>query len=251
MEINPNPSPDDLSDDFTPEPGNPEPNSNPEPNPNPTPEPKPSLLTKDDLKDFAVEFGKSMKPQEVQKQLTPEEIDAQLQVWKPSEDLYDRLSAPETRGAAFIEMRDGIMRQALTAVQHMLGSETGKIREEFAGVQTFAQEQRATKLREQFTTTYPALQKYEKIMPMVSAALEKSGYKPQSVEEGFKKLADEAAKVIKENFDPEFDLASKPNDQSGQNGQPPMSTAPQRGGQGGASSTKSGASKSPDDGLWD
>jgi hypothetical protein len=214
------------------------------------------VVSREDFKVFAETLGEKLAPkpvQEKEKELTPEELDAQLQVWKPSEDLYDRLGDSETRQAAFVELRDGIMRQALTAAQHMIAAEVGKVRGEFEPVQNFAQQQRATEMRKNFMDQYPALDKYQKLMPLVTASLERRGYKPNSVEDGFNTLADEAAKVIKDQFDPNFDLSAKakPKDQTSENGRPQMATSGGRGAQGGASSGKTGDSKSPDDGLWD
>lgn len=220
-------------------------------------EPSQVMMSKEDIAAFGKELGLSIvqgqqQQTQQQRQMTPEEIDAALQVWKPADDLYDRLGNPETRLAAFVEMRDGLIKQSMTAAQHMIAMELEKVRGEVEPIRSFAQEQRAEKLRNQFTEQYPALKQYEKLMPMVTAALERSGFKPKSVEDGFKTLADEAAKVIKANFDPDFDLSVKPTNQNpNPQGAPTMAKTSSRGGQGGAGSGKTGGSNSPDGGLWD
>lgn len=215
-----------------------------------------SGVTREDL----MEFGRTLvqPKQEQQRQLTPEEIDQKLAVWNPKDDLWDRMSNPETRKEAFLELRNGLVQQALTGAHLM----TQRTQQEFEGrlspIQQFAQEQRVTALRTSFMESNPGLANHAKILPMVSAMLEKSGYKPTSVEEGFKKLASEAEKFIKENIDSNFSLTSQENttqtqtQKPGTNGAPRMATTTSvRGGSGVAKAPMRGATDSePDGGIW-
>lgn len=221
-------------------------------------------LSKDDFIqgiETAITKVNQQRVEQQQKPLTPAEVDKMLNVFVPKKDFYDRFGNPETREAAFLEMRDGLMTQAMTAARYMIDMQKQEFEPKMTQFEQFVQEQKTEALRRDFLETYPGLQKWSKLLPMISNQLQQSGYRATTKEDGFTKLADEAAKFIRENIDPEFDpkpapVAGQPaatqQQQRSNGGAPAMALASAGRGQQGVAKTPSRSpNEGPDNGIWD
>jgi hypothetical protein len=234
------------------------------PTPAPTPA-APAALSKDDFIqgiETAITKVNQQRVEQQQKPLTPAEIDKMLNVFVPKKDFFDRFNNVETREAAFLEMRDGLMTQAMTAARYMIDMQKQEFEPKLTQFEQFVQEQKTEALRRDFLETYPGLQKWSKLLPMISNQLQQSGYRATTKEDGFTRLADEAAKFIRENIDPEFDPKPAPVEgqpsvaqqqkQRSNGGAPAMALASAGRGQQGVAKTPSRSpDEGPDNGIWD
>jgi len=227
----------------------------------------PVPLSKDDFIqgiETAINKVNQQREQTQQKPLTPAEIDKMLNVFVPKKDFFDRFNNPETREAAFLEMRDGLMTQAMTAARYMIDMQKQELDPRLSRFDEFVQEQKTAALRSEFLEANPGLQRWSKLLPMISQQLQQSGYKASSKTDGFARLADEATKFIRENIDPEFDPKSAPaadgqvapaaqqQKQQANGGAPAMAMASVgRGQQGVAKTPTRSPEEGPDNGIWD
>lgn len=207
---------------------------------------------------------KTLAPTQPQRQLTPQEIDKMLNVWSPNEEFIGKFfnpeATPQDRMAAFLQMRDGVITQALTAMRYMLDAHQEELNPKLSAFENFVQERQRGEMRETFLGQYPGLRKYTKLMGFISQQVEQSGFKANDVEAGYKHLADEATRFIQENIDPDFDPATdssgfgqgqQPTQQVTE-GMPSMVRSVGRGAQGMARTAQSGQKPvGPDGGIWD
>jgi hypothetical protein len=228
--------------------------------PEPKPEAKvPQSLTKEDF----LAGIKELAPKPQQRQLSPDELNKLLNVWNPDEKFINAFfnpeATPQDRLQMFTALRDGLIAQALTGMRHMLDHHQAQFEPRFSAFEGFVQDRRREEMRNEFLKLYPGLNKYQKLMGFISSQVEQTGYQAPDVETGYKYLADEATKFIKENIDPEFDPAGvdefgagTTNQQQSANGMPRMVANSSRGAQGVAKPTSSGKKQTgPDGGLWD
>lgn len=226
------------------------------------PEPKPpqAALTKED---FLAGISK-LVPQPQQRQLSPQEIDKMLNVWSPNDDFVGKFfnpeATPQERMQAFVQMRDGVITQALTAMRYMLDAQQEELQPKLSAFENFVQERQRNEMRDAFLGQYPGLKKYTKLMGFISQQVEASGFKASDVDTGYKHLADEATKFIQENIDPDFDpgadaggfAQTQQTTQQVAEDMPSMVRSMGRGAQGMARTAKSGQKLvGPDGGLWD
>lgn len=170
--------------------------------------------------DRLVEALKKAFPERTQQQqeeaapeLTPEQRDTILKVYKPAADLVTRLTNPETSADAVKELIEGMRtesREFAYQVSKGLVDQTLSQRDQQL---TVAQQQQQTKeqVRTQFFTSYPVLkdEKFNGIVAATALILQKEGYVPKDVAEMNKTLAERVEKEVKK-FDSSFVVSAKP-----------------------------------------
>lgn len=158
-------------------------------------------------------FPEKVAKEEKEPELTDEQRDAALKVYKPAADLVARLANPETNAAALQELISGIREEQRTfafLTASRLVKDTLVTRDQQQQQQSSAQ-QELNKVREEFFTEYPVL-KDEKFMPTVKAAtllLKSEGFQPKDTAD-FKKTLAEKTETLLKGANPTFSLASKP-----------------------------------------
>lgn len=152
------------------------------------------------------------RQQQEPKQLSPEEIKKQLNVWDPDDTFVQEFGNLETQKAAWAKHRDALIRQADTITQIRLAAmreEMEKMYEEKYGpvLQQFTKQQER-EVESRFNTTYPDLAKkeYAPLLTGVAQQLKASGKKYTKEEEFFTDLAKGAEAVIK-TVAPNFTLS--------------------------------------------
>lgn len=135
-----------------------------------------------------------------QPELTQDQIDELLQVWKPGEKLITDLRAedPKVALAAIKEMHAGIVRQANTMADARIQQLLGELREkEITPLQQYYQEVAARREEETFYSKNDDLKPYELIVNAVSAKLEAAGKKFDSKDKFFDEIARVSREAIK------------------------------------------------------
>lgn len=170
-------------------------------------------------------------------ELTDEERDAVLKVYKPAPDLVTRLTNPESAAAAVQELIQGMRQEQREFAYQVSKGLLDKTLSERDRAQMEVQQQTQTKeqVRAQFYTSYPVLkeERFSGIVAATATMLQKEGYVPTNATEMQKTLAERVEKEVKK-FDPSFSVSSKtqPN-QPSTNIPKPRATTP-GGGKGGA-----------------
>ena len=170
--------------------------------------PKPAL-TKEDIADLVKSIGESaaasrhpQQQQERQPELTQEQFDQMFNVYKPSNDLLARLRNDDANVAikAVIEMRDGIIKQAMSMVDWRQRQLQAQLKGEFDGqlspINEYVSTRQATEFRDEFFEKYEDLEPYEEIVDAVAAKLQTSGYKGKSREEVMERFATESKAIV-------------------------------------------------------
>lgn len=193
-------------------------------------------------------------PKKEEKQLTKDEIDELWAVYDPKKTkadfmkkffrLNDDATAEQAKEAEdlFYEMRDGLVRQAVTGARHFTAIELDKLAKKFQPILDYVDERKTADLRERFFKTYESLAdpKYKKVIDAQAKILKASGIEFADENAYFKALAEGAAETIKDVV-PEFDLGKKPEKK-------PAATTPRlpRTTVGGGSSAGGGSTKGGD-----
>lgn len=179
------------------------------------------------------------------RQLTQEEIDQKLKVYKPTEELSKKFREALTQehGSGALrnvlgEMIQGIFGHTNT-VATLIGQKTlMDVQERYQGIDEHITEQKKAAAKNAFFKKYPSLKAFEKIMPAaVANAGDLSGKRPEEVD---RILATSAETLIKQ-FDPNFTISHA---QTG--GTNPRPASLSNGGQGGGNSAKTSRSS----GIW-
>ena len=134
---------------------------------------------------------------EQQKELSQEEIEQLLNVYKPTEKLVDDLAHEDkkVRLAAIKELVSGVVKQSNTMADARVQQLIGEMREkEIVPLQRYYEEVAARREEETFYAKNDDLKPYELIVNSVSAKLEAAGKKFDSKD----KLFDEIARVSRE-----------------------------------------------------
>lgn len=196
----------------------------------------------------ALKSNQSAAPE---KQYTEEELDKLLNRWKPTPEFLAKFSNLETQGAAFNELRDNLIKQALTAAQIIIKRERAELEktwsERFEPVAKGWQQQTSEAVHTEFNGLYPQLAspKLNGLKAHVADEILKGPNPPTTKEELFKRTAAGVAEVL-QTSNPSFVLAAsaagsnnqtKPNGShksapnsrgfgGGGGGQPPAKSAP-------------------------
>lgn len=176
-------------------------------------------------------------------ELSDEERDKILKVYKPAADLATRLANPETSAAAMQEMIDGVRNEQRTFAFQVAKELVAKSLQDrdTAMQQQQTAAQTAQQMRDQLYTSYPVL-KDENMKGVVKAAallLKSEGYVPKTADEMIKTLAERVEKEAKA-VNPAFSLSSVPTKPNTTKTPKPTSSTP-GGGKGGAAVRTEGA----------
>ena len=182
-------------------------------------------LTKDDIKELVDSIGASRQAPEASRTeerqpLSEQELEKMFNVWKPSADFIVQLrhESPETALQALTQMRDGMMKQAMSMAEYRVNQLLGQAKTELTGQITplseYVSEQRATAFRNDFFKDNSDLEPYEKLVDSVAARLYQSGgndFLKLDRAARMKLFADESRKLVKE-------LLAKGGEATGGNG---------------------------------
>lgn len=120
------------------------------------------------------------------------------------------------RKALFLEMQQGLMKQALTGARNISKIELSQLREEMSPIMEYYREAKAEATRGRFFSSYPALldedetsgsNRYQAVIDAVARTLADQTFPDEKAY--FKALAEGAAKAIK-GLVPTFDLGKNP-----------------------------------------
>jgi hypothetical protein len=183
---------------------------------------------------------------------TEAEQRAAMNYWEPTQDFYTKLNNPATQPAAIQEMRDGLVKEAVTASNYLVKMALHEVQKYIAPLQQFYGNEQQTRAKAQFFEKFPTLKGRDALLHQVAqahaAANPNAPWEPD-------KIAAVAEQIIRMEK-PEFTLvapAAAPT-QTQPTKTPQMSkpTGTSVGGQGGAGGkTASAKPKSVDGGLWD
>lgn len=213
-----------------------------------------------DPKEFAREFGSTFasqfqetqkKQEQSQKQMSPEEAKKALNVWEPDDAYFQRFGNLETQKSAFLEMRDGLIKQMDTIMQARQYQADQQWKEKFEPVaQMLTQRQQAEQISK-FETAYPSLAKpgLSDMRSAIGQRLQQTGaFQGKSEPEAFDILANAMASSIKEVY-PDFSLGTFQQNTSravrSGNGITPSSTGSGGGGSGTGGNDGSPGFKTP------
>lgn len=142
--------------------------------------PAPAVTTLDP-KAFALEFGQVIgqqlqqhqQTQQVQQPLTPEQIakyQKDLNFWDPDENFLKEFGDIATQKQAFLKMRDGMGKQLLTIVNHLLAERDKQYEAKLSPVQKMIEERTLAERESRFHAKYPILAA-PAVQPMVQGAI--------------------------------------------------------------------------------
>lgn len=165
-----------------------------------TQEPAKPTLSAEDITGAIREGFRATQPPVPEKQWTQEELDAAFNVWKPTQELVERIRAGGEDGLkAMLEMREGLSKQFGTLLQYSIEVAKKEMLGQVGPALTYAQEQAAAKDREAFFAENEDLKPYEALTQTVFNALKAEGYKAKTQEEAFKTLADRTRALLPTN----------------------------------------------------
>lgn len=178
--------------------------------------------------------------------LTPEqikELQQKLNYWEPDDAFMQKFGNLDTQREAIVSMRDGLVRQIVTIMQHYVGDREENLRGEYQPLIQWREEQESQAREARFGQAYPQLAN-EALKPViygVIAELNKTGtLKGKSEPEIFKAIASGVEAIIQVGT-PDFKLAASAAAVQPKKGNPnsiPVTT-PGAGGSGGQSAAGS------------
>lgn len=162
-------------------------------------------LTKDDITDIlsrVMPAGGSAEREarQPERQLTQEEIERTLNVWKPDVSFLRKLGFAEPTAeqlAAVHEMRDHLVRQANTMSEARFQQALSEFKGQLNELSGYVSEQRAAADERAFFSKYKELEPYSEIVEAVSRKLEDSGFKAHSKDKVFEEIAKNTTEVLK------------------------------------------------------
>lgn len=163
-------------------------------------------ITRDDIVEILKEAGlgerEAPAPQPPpQPEMTAEQFEKAFNVFNPSEDLVKRLTdeSPAVRIKALQEMRDGVIRQAMTMTEYRVQQHLATLRaNDIEPLHNYVSTRQAADFHDEFFEKYADLEPYELIVDAVSSRLQEKGFTAKSREEVMKRYADDARAVVKE-----------------------------------------------------
>jgi len=136
--------------------------------------------------------------QQPQRQMTQEEIDTALRVYRPNMRTLDRIRAGGEEGlAALSEVIQGVYNQAVTMAQYQTQMQIEPVTSALTPLQAFHQEQQVRQLRDEFMKANPDLKGYEPLLDGIRQQLVTEGARFPSKEAAFKEVAARAKQIIK------------------------------------------------------
>lgn len=200
-----------------------------------------------DYDKLAASVASAVQPRAAEKQITAEEAAKLLNFWEPGDDWFQQFDNLDTRRAAVVSMRDGLARQFVTIMQHMLQDHGQTIRGEFDPVRSFVLQQQGEQRAARFNTSYPQLAN-EAMSPIIDAVIgalvKDPAFKQKPEAEQFKAIAAGVEAVIKSQ-NPAFVLNKPAGNGAKKPGHAIPVTSPGGGGggAGGGKATASGTTK--------
>lgn len=170
-------------------------------------------LTKEDIAELVSSIGAAVKPaqpdqtQQPHSQLSEEQLEQMFNVWKPSPEFIAQLrnESPEIALKALVQLRDGMMRQAMSMAEFRVKQLIDSVRQEITGQITplseYVSEARANAFRDDFFEQNPDLEPYEQLVDAVAARLYQSGgqeFLKLTRDQRMKLFADESKKLVQE-----------------------------------------------------
>lgn len=169
-------------------------------------------LTKADIAELVSSIGAAVKPTTTEpaqptSQLSEEQLEQMFNVWKPSPEFIAQLrnESPEIALKALVQLRDGMMRQAMSMAEFRVKQLIDSVRQEITGQITplneYVSEARATAFRDDFFEQNPDLEPYEQLVDAVAARLYQSGgqeFLKLTRDQRMKLFADESKKLVQE-----------------------------------------------------
>lgn len=184
--------------------------------------PSASPLSPQQIAELAAQTAMKVQPQQPQKELTPEELDAKLNRYKVPADivklLRDPEASPEQVVGALQALVDGAAKYAVTSAQLLyqkdLNDNLTPLQQAIQAQQSFVKEQQTKTFVKHVGTQYPALAGKDAVIRQALQALSQSGYKPTSKSDAQKKVALLARDMIR-TIDPSFSLKANSARQAG------------------------------------
>jgi hypothetical protein len=130
---------------------------------------------------------------------TQDDFNRTFNVLKFSPELLAQLrhETPEVAMKALEQIRDGMVRQAMTMAEYRIQQLVKEIRDnDLAPIQSYVSEQQATGFRNDFFKDYPDLEKYEEIVDAVALRLENVIKPGTSRADVMKQYAEATTKII-------------------------------------------------------
>ena len=193
-----------------------------------------------------VGVGTQAAPQP-EKQYTQEDFDKAFQVFNPSPELVAAITAGgEGSLKAMQQLRDGLVRQAVTMASYMIQDQMekyeAKFKPQFEPIQKYVTEKQVKELYDDFYTANKDLKPYDSIVQAAVQQLKGEGASFKSKEEGFKAAAERTRSILKSlpgiSLDPEGTGGQSPN--------PTRMPTLSKGGQGGLGKGPSGGTGAKD-----
>ena len=203
------------------------------PDPTPAPEPQ-STLTREEMLEAVREMAQQQQAPQTQPepQLTQEQVDQQLQRYRPDAQLVNVLldaEAPiEQKVAALDGLVQGTFRYSSNAANQLVQHHIQQLKQELAPQLQAAGQAQESMHKQQLFTTYPALKGQDELVEIAASQLKAQGAQPKSAAEAVKMVGEQALKIAKK-VNPNFGSSQ----QQGNSRMASTST----GGQGGAGST--------------
>lgn len=144
--------------------------------------------------------------------LTPEEAEKLLNVWKPTKEWTTKFDNLETRDEAVKEMRDGVVKHNDTIGQYRIREALDGVHAQYKPVLEFMQRYENEQAEKRFNTAHPELAKpeYKKVVEAVANDLQRQGKKFDSEKELFDELSKGVEAVFKVS-NPNFKLSAGSN----------------------------------------
>lgn len=242
---------DDAPDDDDPEPQFPSGESTPAGNGQQAPasgQPDLATAVAEGLARFNASRPQQQAPQPAQRQMTQDEIESALKVFKVTpalaKEFRDALAQDHGAGAlsnVLGKIFSGLMTQAATYSDVSAQFHRGEIEAKFQPVADYAISERQRRNRAAFFKEYPELKNFEKVIPSIAQTIDPTG----KTQEAIRKEIATGVEAFVKSIDPNFTL-SKPQAQP-QGGRTPAQTS--GGGMGGG--TRSTASRPVSTSIWD
>ena len=203
------------------------------PDPTPAPEPQ-STLTREEMLEAVREMAQQQQTAQPQPepQLTQEQIDQQLERYRPDAQLVNVLldaEAPmEQKIAALDNLVQGTFRYSSNAANQLVQHHIQQLKQELAPQLQAAGQAQESMHKQQLFTTYPALKGQDELVEIAASQLKAQGARPKSAAEAVKMVGEHALRIAKK-VNPNFGSSQ----QQGNSRMASTST----GGQGGGGST--------------
>lgn len=212
---------------------------------------RPGLTVEDLERIAAITRGQPAPAAPQQIQLTPEELDAKLKVFKVTpefaKDFYDTEEPSERQIAALTKLVSGVTDHMATVMGYANMSVEDRINRTVKPVLDMATRQREQEFTTQMTKAYPVLKGQENVIGHVVNSLRQRGFQPRDGNEAAQVIAGEVEQLLR-TANPNFSLSARPRKvRQSSNTRQPMATL-KRGGGGGGGGRRNKASKRP---AWD